>query len=161
MQRPEAALVAGYEAWKKNFGRQVKKGAKAIKIISPIKVKEEVQVQHDGETVTEMQERLTFKVSSVFDVADTEGKELPTIGTSELTGEVQQYERMKQAMEKASTAPITYKTFQDSAKGFYLPKENRIVIKEGLSQTQTLKTLIHEMAHARLHGIEHYYRSGV
>jgi antirestriction protein ArdC len=150
MQRPDATLVAGYSAWKNNFGRQVKKGEQGIKIIAPAPFKKQVEI--DGE----MQEVVipSFKVVNVFDVSQTEGRELPSIGVNELTGDVSQYKDFYKALEQSCPVPIEFKQIRGSAKGYFDPAMQRIAVQEGMSQVQTVKTLIHEMAHQKLHSGE-------
>lgn len=153
MQRPDASLVAGYGAWQKNFDRHVKKGAKGIKIISPVKIKMEVDDDKSGnEGAKKTIEVTKFKVSTVFDVSDTEGKELPSIGVDKLTGEVDKYHQMTKAIKNISKVPIEYKDISGGAKGYFSVKENKIVVQKDMPQAQTLKTLIHELAHSILHG---------
>ncbi len=168
MQKPDASLIAGYNAWKNNFGRNVMRGEKGIRIIapSPYKIKQEVEkidpgtqkvvIGKDGKPVTEEKEITipAFKVVSVFDVSQTEGKELPTIGANELTGDVEQYEDFFAALEKTSPVPIGFEKIEGNAHGYYQSEEKRIAIDEGMSELQNLKTAIHEIAHAKLHDID-------
>ena len=168
MQKPDATLIAGYNSWKNLFGRQVSRGAKGIKVIapSPYKVKKEVDkidpktqkpvIGKDGKPVKEETEVTVpaFKVVSVFDVSQTEGKELPTIGVDELTGDVAQYADFFKAATQASPAPVGFEKIESGAKGYYSQTEKRIAINEGMSELQNLKTLIHEIAHAKLHDID-------
>jgi len=168
MQKPDASLIAGYGAWQKNFERQVKKGEKGIKIIapSPFKVKKEMEkidpgtqkpiTDRDGKPVTEEVEVKipAYKVVSVFDVSQTEGKELPTIGVDELTGSVGQYKDFFAALEKVSPVPVAFENIETGANGYYHLEDKRIAIREGMSELQTLKTAIHEIAHARLHDVD-------
>ena len=168
MQKPDATLIAGYNSWKNLFGRQVSRGAKGIKVIapSPYKVKKEVDkidpktqkpvTDKNGKPVKEETEVTVpaFKVVSVFDVSQTEGKELPTIGVDELTGDVAQYADFFKATEQASPAPVGFEKIESGAKGYYSQTEKRIAINEGMSELQNLKTLIHEIAHAKLHDID-------
>ena len=165
MQKPDATHIAGYTAWKNDFGRQVNKGEKGIKILapSPFKIKKEMDkidpntqrpvIGADGKPVTEEKEITipAFKVVSVFDVSQTEGKELPTIGVDVLTGSVERYNDFFAALEKASPVPIAFENIEGSANGYFHLEDKRIAIKEGMSELQTLKTTIHEIAHARLH----------
>jgi antirestriction protein ArdC len=168
MQKPDATFVAGYTSWKKDYGRQVVSHAKSIKVLapSPYKVKREVDkidpttqkpvIGKDGKPVKEETEITVpaFKVVSVFDVSQTEGKELPTIGVDELTGDVEQYADFFKATEQASPAPVGFEKIESGAKGYYSQTEKRIAINEGMSELQNLKTLIHEIAHAKLHDID-------
>lgn len=164
MQCPEASLVAGYTTWKKQFGRKVKKGEHGIQIIAPVKrsklvsqdrldpdtqqpvigpdgkpEKEPVFVQYQG-----------FQVAYVFDVSQTEGRELPSLGVDELTGDVPNYDAMFSAVEAISPVPVEFRP-ASAAKGCFNYLERKIYVNEGMSQVQTLKTLIHETAHALLH----------
>ena len=166
-QRPDATLVAGYTAWQKQFGRQVQKGEKAIKILAPAPYKEKVEMEKidpitrtpvldaDGKPVTEVQEvtRPAFKVVSVFDVSQTEGREIPSLGVDELSGNVREYEMFFEALKRSCPVPMDFEEIEGSAKGYYHQMEQRIAIREGMSQVQTIKTAIHEMAHQRLHAI--------
>ena len=167
MQRPDATLVAGYQAWNRNFGRYVKKGAKGIKIISPVVKKAEepsreimIPILAPGQTLEDYQKAQAekkpeyqmsgFKVTTVFDVSDTDGKELPTIGCKELGGSVEDYEKMIAALTAVSIVPIEYHEIPGDIKGYYNMSEKKIVVNEGMSEVQTIKTLIHEQVHSRL-----------
>ena len=168
MQKPDASLVAGFSAWKNNFGRNVIKGQKGIKIIapSPYKVKQEMKkidphtqqpiIGKDGKPVTEEKEITipAYTVVSVFDVSQTEGKELPDIAVDELTGDVERYRDFFAALEKTSPVPIGFEQIPGSSHGYYHLEDKRIAIQEGMSELQTLKTAIHEIAHAKLHDID-------
>lgn len=168
MQKPDASLVAGFSAWKNNFGRNVMKGQKGIKIIapSPYKVKQEMKkidphtqqpiIGKDGKPVTEEKEITipAYKVVSVFDVSQTEGKELPDIAVDELMGDVERYRDFFAALEKTSPVPIGFEQIPGSSHGYYHLEDKRIAIQEGMSELQTLKTAIHEIAHAKLHDID-------
>lgn len=167
-QRPDATLVAGYTAWQKQFGRQVQKGEKAIKILAPAPYKEKVEMEKidpitrtpildaDGKPVREVQEvtRPAFKVVSVFDVSQTEGREIPSLGVDELSGDVREYEMFFEALKRSCPVPMEFENIEGSAKGYYHQMEQRIAIREGMSQVQTIKTAIHEMAHQRLHAVD-------
>ena len=168
MQKPDASLVAGFSAWKNNFGRNVMKGQKGIKIIapSPFKIRQEVEkidphtqkpiIGKDGKPVTEEKEVTipAYKVVSVFDVSQTEGKELPDIAVDELTGDVDRYKDFFAALEKTSPVPIAFENIGGGSHGYYHLEDKRIAINEGMSELQTLKTAIHEIAHAKLHDID-------
>ena len=168
MQKPDASLVAGFSAWKNNFGRNVIKGQKGIKIIapSPYKVKQEMKkidphtqqpiIGKDGKPVTEEKEITipAYKVVSVFDVSQTEGRELPNIAVNELTGDVERYRDFFAALEKTFPVPIGFEQIPGSSHGYYHLEDKRIAIDEGMSEIQTLKTAIHEIAHAKLHDID-------
>ena len=168
MQKPEATYVAGYTSWQRNFDRQVMKGEKGIKILAPApyKAKEEREkidpstqkpvLDADGKPVTETVEvvRPAFKVVSVFDISQTDGKELPDIIVDELSGSVENYAAFFEALKQESPAPIAFEDIPGGAKGYFSPVENRIAIQEGMSEIQTIKTAIHEIAHAKLHSID-------
>lgn len=167
MQKPDATLIAGYTAWQRNFDRHVMKGEKGIKILAPApyKVKEEREkldpvtqkpiLDKDGKPVTEVVEvsRPAFKIVSVFDVSQTDGKELPDIAVDELSGSVENYAAFFDTLKELSPVPIAFENITDGAKGYFSPVENRIAIQEGMSEIQTIKTAIHEIAHAKLHAV--------
>ena len=158
------SMVKGYRQWEKEFDRHVKPGEKAIKILAPTpyKVKKETEkidpdtqkpvIGADGKPVMETKEITipAYKVVSVFDVSQTEGKELPTIA-DELTGNVEQYRDFFAALEKTSPFPIAFEALGDGIKGRCNYEEQRIAINEGMSELQNIKTAIHEIAHATLH----------
>ena len=168
MQKPDATLVAGYNSWKNLFGRQVARGAKGIKVLapSPYKIKKEIDkidpktqkpvTDKNGKPVKEETEITVpaFKVVSVFDVSQTEGKELPSIGVDELTGDVERYNDFFKAAELSAPVPVGFEKIASGAKGYYSQTDKRIAINEGMSELQNLKTLIHETAHAKLHDID-------
>lgn len=168
MQKPDATLVAGYTTWKNQFGRQVNKGEKGIRILAPTPYKKKVEVDKtdpntgeilknpDGSNQKEIQEVLcpAFKVVSVFDVSQTNGRELPSLGVNELTGDVEQYEMFFEALKRTCPVPMEFEQISSGAKGYYHQIEQRIAIQEGMSQIQTVKTAIHEMAHQKLHAID-------
>ena len=160
-------LVAGYNKWRDDFHRNVKKGEKAIKILAPapFKAKKEVQkldaqgrpvMGKDGKPVTEVQEIQVpaFKIVSVFDVSQTEGEPLPSIGVEELTGSVERYGEFFKALEQTSPVPIGFEDIPGGSHGYYHLTEKRSAIQEGMSELQTLKTAIHEIAHSKLHAID-------
>jgi len=167
MQKPDATLIAGYTSWQRNFDRHVMKGEKGIKILAPApyKAQEEREkidpatqkpmLDADGKPVTETVEvmRPAFKVVSVFDVSQTDGKELPDIAVDELTGSVENYAAFFEALKQESPVPISFEDIPGGAKGYFSHAENRIAIQDGMSEIQTVKTAIHEIAHAKLHAI--------
>ena len=168
MQKPDASLIAGFNAWKNNFQRNVMKGEKGIKILapSPFKIKQEMEkidpatqkpvIGADGKPVTEEKEITipAFKVVSVFDVSQTEGKEIPNLAVDMLTGDVERFKDVFAALEKTSPVPIDFEKIEGGAHGYYHLEEKRIAIDEGMSELQTLKTAIHEIVHAKLHDID-------
>lgn len=168
MQKPDATLVAGYKAWQKNFERHVKKGEKGIRILapSPYKIKEEQEkldpitqellLDKNGKPVMEEVEITipSFRVVPVFDVSQTEGRELPDMEVNELLGSVEDYEIFMQALTGVSSVPIGYEEIEGEARGYFDKAAHRIAIQEGMSESQTVKTAIHEIAHAKLHDRE-------
>jgi len=168
MQFPQATHVAGFSAWKINFGRTVCKGEKGIKILAPCPhiVKKEVPLIYpstqrpvigaDGYAVTEMREITipSFKVVHVFDISQTEGRELPTLGAKHLEGSVENYRNFYQSLLQTAAVPVTFERLEGGTHGYYYLKDNRIVLGENMSELQTIKTFIHEIAHAKLHSLE-------
>ena len=166
MQKPDATLCQSYTGWKQ-MGRYVKKGEKGIRILAPAPYKLEQErdklddkgkavLDKDGEPVKEtVQINVTaFKPVSTFDLSQTEGEPLPSIGVSELTGSVAGYRKLLDAITAASPVPVAFEDIEGSAKGYFHTGENRIAIQENMGEVQTVKTLIHEMAHAKLHNME-------
>ena len=163
LQRPDATLVAGYQTWQKKFQRHVKRGEKGIKIIAPVPVKEkreiekvdeetqEIVIGEDGQPETEVVERILprFRVTTVFDVSQTDGEPLPTIEAKELEGDVIIYEDFMKGLEELSPVPFQFMEIEGGAKGYYSKKY--IAIQKGMSNAQTMKTAVHETAHAILH----------
>lgn len=163
-QRPQATQVAGYNTWKQ-LGRQVKRGEKGIMILAPCNFRASLEREKidpltgqallgpDGKPLTEKVKVSPnrFKIAHVFDLSQTEGRELPQIGVSELTGDVADYTGIYNRLTALSPLPVVQEDFQRSAKGYTSFTENRIVVKPGMSQVQTIKTLVHEIAHAKLH----------
>lgn len=168
MQKPDASLIAGFSKWKTDFDRNVKKGEKGIKILAPapFKVKKDMEridpktqrpvVGRDGKPVTEEVEVTipAFKPVTVFDISQTEGKDVPDISVDALTGDVEQYKDFFAALEKTSPVPVAFEAIDTGANGYYHQLDKRIAIKEGMSELQTVKTAIHEIAHAKLHAID-------
>ena len=168
MQKPDASLIAGFNAWKNEFQRSVKRGEKGIRIIAPapFKVKKQMEkidpttqrpvIGRDGKPVTEEKEVTipAFKVVSVFDVSQTEGRELPDLAVDALTGDVEKYKDFFAALEKTAPVPVSFEKMESGTHGFYHLEDKRIALSEGESELQTLKTLIHEIAHAKLHDID-------
>ena len=174
LQRPEATLVAGYSAWQKNFHRQVKKGEKGIQIIAPSQRKEKELVEKfdpetnepilgpDGQPETEVVEHVVsdFRVVRVFDISQTYGEPLPELAIPDLTGQVQNFPLFLQAVKELSPVPIRFGETEGEAKGYYSNEKKEIVVKEEMSESQTIKTLIHEIAHAKLHDREVLEQTG-
>ena len=161
-------LVMGFRQWEKEFDRHVKKGEKGIKIFAPApyKVKKLVDkidpetrkpmLDREGKVVKEETEITVpaFKVITVFDISQTEGKEFPDLSVKPLLADVEQYEDFFTALEKASPVPITFEQITNGANGYFSLTDKRIAIKEGVSELQAVKTAIHEIAHAKLHDVD-------
>jgi len=163
MQRPDAQLCQSFTGWKQ-MGRYVKKGEKGISILAPAPYKierEQTKLDEkgrpvfdaDGEPVKEKVEVTirAFKVVKTFDLSQTDGKELPTIGLSELVGNIEGYPKLLQALQEISPVPVSFELIDGDAKGFYHLEDKKIVVQDGMSEVQTIKTLLHEMAHEKLH----------
>ena len=163
MQRPDAQLCQSFTGWKQ-MGRYVKKGEKGISILAPAPYKierEQTKLNEkgrpvfdaDGEPVKEKVEVTirAFKVVKTFDLSQTDGKELPTIGPSELVGNIEGYPKLLQALQEISPVPVSFELIDGDAKGFYHLEDKKIVVQDGMSEVQTIKTLLHEMAHQKLH----------
>ena len=166
MQRPDATLVTSYKNWQ-SMGRQVMKGEKGITIIAPApykKMKEKEVLDEnqrpimgtDGKPKTEKVEVTVphFKAVTVFDIAQTSGEPIQTLAPELLTAAVQDFDSFMQAIQKISPVPIRFDEIDGNANGYYHNADKEIVIKKGLSESQTLKTAIHETAHAKLHDSE-------
>lgn len=175
MQRPDATLVAGYQAWQKKFNRHVMRGEKGIQIISPapIKEKEEVEkidpitnepiLKEDGQPETEIIEHVIprFKVSTVFDVSQTDGEPLPDLGGADLTENVADFDVFMEAIRNVSPVPIRMAEIEGDSHGYYHNVEKEIVIQIGMSESQTMKTAIHEVTHAMLHDRDMLQEQGI
>lgn len=168
MQRPDATHVAGFNKWRDQFGRNVLKGEKGIRIIAPTPYKKKVEeiktdpetnapvLDADGKAIIEEKEiRIPmFKVVSVFDVSQTYGKPLPQLA-ADLSGNVQQYEVFMEALRRASPVPMEIKPVARDTDGFFSIKAQSITIRAGMSEVQTVCAAVHEIAHAKLHDYEH------
>lgn len=154
MQKPDASLVAGYRAWQTKFKRFVKKGEKGLTIIAPCphKFKKEVE-NENGEKETKEINYTTFRACTVFDISQTEGEEIPTY-VSQLDGAVENYGELLDKLENLSPVPVGFEEITGSANGYYSYLEKRIAVKSGLSEQHTVKTMVHEIAHAMLHDKE-------
>ena len=167
MQMPHASLVAGFNKWKDQVGRHVKKGERSIKIIAPTPFKKKIEeikrdpdtkapiLDKDGKAVMEEKEVQIpmFKVVSVFDVSQTEGKPLPQLA-SDLKGNVQNYEIFMEALRRSSPVPMTIAAIRDNADGFFSADAQSITIRAGMSEVQTVSAAVHEITHAKLHNYE-------
>ena len=168
MQKPEATLVAGYQAWQKNFNRHVNKGEKGIRILAPApyKIKEErdkldpvtgeIVLDKDGMPQTEEVEIKipAFRAVSVFDISQTDGEPIPELEAKELLSTVEGYEDFIKAVTYVAPVPIGFEDIPGDSKGYFNTVENRIAVQEGMSESQTLKTMVHETAHSMLHSKE-------
>ena len=175
MQKPEATLVAGYQAWQKKFNRHVKRGEKGIQIIAPAPIREKQEIEkidpvtkepvigEDGQPETEIVEMVIprFRVTTVFDVSQTEGEPIADLDVPELTGSVQFYDTFMQALQNISPVPIRMMNVEGEAKGYYHQTEKYIAIQEDMSNAQTMKTGVHEVSHALLHDREVMDAEGV
>lgn len=155
MQCPNATHVAGYHDWRRNFGRQVKRGERGITILAPCPYRRREEVEEtapDGSTATTIQlvQRVGFRTVTVFDVSQTEGKPLSEL-VHKLTGDVADYERMTEAICALFPYPINIEAFPGAAYGCCNFVEQRILVQPDMSQVQTIKTMIHEVSHAKLH----------
>ena len=164
MQKPDATLVAGFNKWRDQFERNVMKGEKGIKIIAPTPYKKKIEQEKrdpdtnlpmldaDGKVITEEKEIKIpmFKPVIVFDVSQTDGKPLPQLA-SNLTGDVQNFDVFMEALRRTSPVPIDIKPIADGADGFFFLDNQRITIREGMSEVQTVSAVVHEIAHSKLH----------
>jgi len=167
MQRPDATLVAGFKKWRDQFGRNVMRGEKAIRILAPTPFKKKIEKERvdpltnmplmdaDGNVLTEevVIKIPMFKVVSVFDVLQTEGKPLPQLA-SDLTGDVQQYDIFMEALRRSSPVPIAFEDMEPETDGYFSRSRQRIAIRTGMSEIQTVSAVIHEIAHSKLHNHE-------
>lgn len=147
LQCPHASYVAGYTSWRNNFHRQVKKGEKAIRIISPVRYKKKNEEDEE-------EERIGFKSASVFDISSTyqiPDMEPVQIGVSDLQGHIENYKDFLHAFQSISPVPVDFRLFDGDARGYYSDTEKIIVVQDGMTERQSVKTLVHEIAHAMLH----------
>ncbi|MBQ7372202.1 MAG: ImmA/IrrE family metallo-endopeptidase [Blautia sp.] len=175
MQMPEATRVASYTTWKTKFKRQVMRGQKGLSIIAPAPVKERREREvvdsrtgspvlgADGKPKTEEVEVTIprFKVEKVFDLSQTVGEPLPELDVPELTGDAEHFQMFIDALTAISPVPIRFADIESGAKGYYHTVDKEIVIQKGMSESQTLKTLVHEVSHARLHDRDTMKAEGV
>ena len=164
MQKPDATHVAGFNKWRDEFKRNVKKGEKGIKIIAPAISKKTVErarldpdtktplLDENGQAIMEQKEISIprFRVATVFDVSQTEGEPLPELAAA-IKGDVKQYEAFLEALERSSPVPVSYEKMPESCDGVFRQSEQRIGIREGMSEAQTVAALVHEITHAKLH----------
>ena len=164
MQRPDATHVAGFNKWRDQFGRSVKKGEKGIKIIAPTPFKKKIEeakldpdtklpmLDADGKAIMEEKEiRIPmYKPVTVFDVSQTAGKPLPELAAN-LTGDVQNYEVFMETLRRSAPVPICFEKLAENMDGYFSVDKQRIVLREGMSEVQTVCAAVHEIAHSRLH----------
>ena len=164
MQKPEATLVAGFNKWKNQFARHVKKGEHGITIIAPTPYKKKIEemkrdpdthapiLDADGKAVMEEKEIEIpmFRPVKVFDVSQTDGKPLPELSSS-LSGTVPHYEAFLEALRRSAPVPIEFEPMAANTDGYFSPDQQRIAIREGMSEVQTVSATVHEIAHSKLH----------
>ena len=164
MQKPDATLVAGYNKWKNQFERHVKKGEHGITIIAPTPFKKKIEEQKldpdtkapilDAEGKAVMEEREVeipmFRPVKVFDVSQTDGKPLPELASS-LSGNVQNYEAFMEALRRSAPVPLSVEPMAANMDGYFSPDQQRIAIRAGMSEVQTVSAAVHEIAHSKLH----------
>ena len=174
MQRPDATLVAGFNAWKNKFNRYVKKSEKGIQIIAPAPIKEVEErekidkdtglavLNENGEPEMERVEYVVprFRVTTVFDVSQTDGEPIPSLEVNELTASVKDYALLTAAIEQVSPVPMRFDEIEGDAKGYYSDADKEICIQVGMGESQTIKTMIHEAAHAMLHNSDFMKQRG-
>ena len=167
MQKPDATLVAGYNKWQNQFERHVKKGEHGITIIAPTPFKKKIEEQKldpdtkapmldkDGKIITEEKEIEIpmFRPVKVFDVSQTDGKPLPQLAAN-LTGNVQNYEAFVEALRRSAPVPISFEAMSRDTDGYFSPKDQRIAIRSGMSEVQTVSAAVHEIAHSKLHNYQ-------
>ena len=164
MQKPDATAVAGFNKWRDQFGRNVLKGEKGIKIIAPTPYKKKIEqtkldpdtrlpmLDDEGKIITEEKEIKIpmYKPVTVFDVSQTEGKPLPELAAN-LTGDVQNYEVFMEALRRSAPVQISFEKMAENMDGYFSVDNQRIVLREGMSEVQTVSAAIHEIAYSRLH----------
>ena len=174
MQRPDATLVAGFNAWKNKFNRYVKKGEKGIQIIAPAPIKEVEErekidkdtglavLNENGEPEMERVEYVVprFRLTTVFDISQTDGEPIPSLEVNELTASVKDYALLTAAIEQVSPVPMRFDEIEGDAKGYYSDADKEICIQVGMGESQTIKTMIHEVAHAMLHNSDFMKQRG-
>lgn len=158
LQCSHASMVAGYGDWKRKFGRHVKAGETGITILAPCPYWARDEVEEtgpDGQTIKEQKwvKKTGFTTATVFDVSQTEGRELPSLGVESLTGTVEGYEKLLSTLKSISPVPVSEGPLPPGVHGAYYHAEQKITLSPGMSEAQTIKTLVHEIAHAKLHAL--------
>ena len=175
MQKPGATLVASYTAWQKKFQRQVMRGEKGIRIFAPtpVKVKKEQEktdpvtgeILRNAEGIPETEEVTVtiprFKVVTVFDVSQTDGKPLPELDVQELTADVDRFDMMMEAIRSVSPVPVRFDEIEGEARGYYSHVNKEIVIQKEMAESQTVKTALHELCHSLLHDRDFLSETGI
>ena len=164
MQNPAASHVAGFHTWKKDFGRNVKAHESGLKILAPCPYRRFIEqdcLDANGKPLLDaagkpLRERtlvqlMRFRIVTVFDISQTEGKELPSIGVSELSGDIAHFKELADAITSVSPVPILYEAPHGAAKGCFNQVTEEILVRPGMSQKQTVKTMLQEISHATLH----------
>lgn len=173
MQKPDATHVAGFHAWKKQFGRSVKLGEHGIRILAPCPYRRFAEhdkldesgmpiLDADGNPTRErtIVQMIRYRIVTVFDISQTEGRALPSLSKNELQGELERYAELSEAITAASPVPIEFAPLSGAAKGCFSRLTERITIRSGMSQQQTVKTMLHEISHAVLHNNKQDASSG-
>lgn len=161
MQKPDASYVAGFKAWHTKFNRKVKKGEKGIQILAPCVKRRMVEVTlADGSTEEQERVQTFFRATYVWDVSQTDGEDLPCL-VNGLQESVDGYADLIERLIKVAKVPVTFEDIPGSANGFFKPDEKRIAVQCGMAQAQTVKTLLHEIAHSILHNKEDGSQKGV
>lgn len=151
LQRPEASYINSYSGWK-SVGRMVKKGEKGIRIIAPVTIKVQKEAENDSSNLEKIEEKvIAFRTAYVFDLSQTEGKELPLLNNKELIGNVSQYAKIMDDIRQIAPVPIQFGEISSETKGYYDYTNRIIMIRDGMSELHTVKTAIHELTHALLH----------
>ena len=158
LQCPHFSMVAGYGDWKRKYGRHVKAGETGITILAPCPYWTQEEVEEtgpDGQTTRGQKwvRKTGFTTATVFDISQTEGREVPSLGVETLTGTVEGYEKLLSTLKSLSPVPVTEGVLPPGVHGAYHHLEQKITLSSGMSQAQTVKTLIHEIAHAKLHAL--------
>jgi len=154
LQMPQATMVAGYQAWQNKFKRQVRKGEKGIRILAPCPHKYIKQIEDENGNKEEHEFNWTsFRPVSVFDISQTDGDEIPEI-CNDLTGNVEGYKELVDKLIAVSPVRVSFEPINSAAKGYFNDVDNKIVVRAEMSEEQTVKTLVHEIAHSLLHGKE-------
>lgn len=148
MQMPNATLCAGYKNWQKKFKRQVRKGEHGIRILAPCPHKKKVEDDDGNEKEVRW---TTFTTTTVFDISQTDGEDIPNYGIEALTGAVDGYNDLFTKLTEISPVAVEFEDIQGGANGYYSNADKRIALQQGMSEAQTLKTLVHEISHAILH----------